>query len=138
MRKPHIPPIILVLGAVAGMLVAGTAVAAVLTLSSSGQITSHDSIELTVNGSETLAQVFPALHPGTQVTVTDNAGKVLAAPLLTQGAESVGTVLNAEFLDFTVSVPAGLPEYGISIPGQGTFWVTPGQLAAGVTVTLEG
>jgi len=127
-----------------GILGAGAFLAATVTsgvFSHSSQITSRDSIELSTSpaleNGLTVAEAFPGISAGTQVTITDPSGKVLTAATLTQGATSVGNLLDGEFLDFTVTVPPGLPEYGISVPGQTVMWATEKQMRAGVTVTLE-
>lgn len=141
MRKIHVPrAAIIPLGLAAGAL-GGAITATVLLISSSGQFISHDSIEISTSpaleNGLTVAEAFPGIGPGTQVTIVNSSNDVIATATLTQGASSLGSLVSGEFLNFTVTVPADLPRYGISVPGLTVMWASETQMRNGVTVQAE-
>jgi hypothetical protein len=131
-----------ILSVAAAALIVGTGTGAALTfIHTAGQITSQDSIELStspaIENGLTVAEAFPGIGAGTQVTILDPSRKVIATAALTQGATSMGSLLNGEFLNFTVTVPSGLSLYGIEVPGLTVMWASEKQMRAGVTVNAE-
>lgn len=141
MRKLHIPRAAIIPLALAAGALGAAITATALLVSSSGQITSNDSIELSTSpaleNGLTVADAFPGIGAGTQVTILDPSQKVIATATLTQGATSIGNLLDGEFLNFTVTVPAGLAQYGIEVPGLTVMWASEKQMRAGVTVQAE-
>jgi|SRR6516165_8583253 hypothetical protein len=110
--------------------------------SSPGSITSHGQVELATTNllgdGLSPADAFPDIAPGGQVTVVNSSDQVIGTGTLTQGAMSSGLV-SADFLNFTVSVPAGLSRYGIEIGhDRGTVWFTPAEMKSGPGLSLEG
>lgn len=93
---------------------------------------------------------------GSQVTVTDSSGKVIGTGTLhtdnskaAQAIESESALLSAALgpmsdgsstsvYDFTVTVPAGLDRYGVSVGGgsHGTLWESEAQMKAGPQIGL--
>lgn len=83
-------------------------------------------------------QAFPDIAAGDEVTVVDSSGTVVSSGILTQGMSSAGLV-NSQFLDFTLSVPAGLDRYGIRVGlDRGTVWFTREQMRAGPELEMDG
>jgi hypothetical protein len=77
---------------------------------------------MTVNGTVTVydnpaAGAYPPVQEGSQVTVTDPSGKVIAVTGLNDNAAQ-GAVFTLAY-GFTVKVPDGLSFYGISVTGLG-------------------
>ena len=111
---------------------------------------------LTAHGQEDVCVDAPDVTDGSQVTVTDSAGHVIGTGTLAtdnsaaaRRAEAQQAVLAAglaqfggdqtglTIYDFTVTVPAALPRYGISVgQNRGTVWLSEREMRAGPSVGL--
>lgn len=81
------------------------------------------------------------IRPGLLVTVNGPDGHSVGSALLQAGVmQDVGTVDGLQeglcVMPFTVSVPDGLSQYAVAIPGRGSQLFTAAQLRAGVALTL--
>ena len=133
---------------VAGFL--GSAVVLGACSSSPPPVTAHGTLTVEVNplGGTEVAQAYPDITDGSQVTVTDPSGKVVGTGTLaysksqtatealllgTQmglGANAADMVLDIAVYTFTVTgLPGGLPRYGFSVgTNRGTIWESPSQV----------
>lgn len=75
---------------------------------------------------------YSDIAPGTQVTVTNEAGTVLAIGKLGTGS---GTILGCSF-SFTVEVEAGHKFYGFEVSRRGTVRYTEAEIRDGVELSL--
>ncbi len=77
------------------------------------------------------SDAYPDIHDGTQVTVIDSKGVVIGDGILTEIASSR---LDEEDFVFKVTVPAGLPRYGIQVGStnrHGTVWFSEKEMREG-------
>lgn len=138
--------------ALSAAIAAAAAIAALAACSGPSSITAHGT-ELDCAGSGDVTA-------GSQVTVTDSAGHVIATSSLAEDnsrlAQQVvsqydkvqadlsalpggfGSGNGAAAWKFTVTVPAGLARYGIAIggPDRGVVWFSAQQMAAGPGLSL--
>jgi hypothetical protein len=90
---------------------------------------------MTVNGTVTVYDnpgtgIVEPVQAGSQVTVTDPAGKVIGFTTLNENAKQ-GAVFTLTY-GFTVKVPEGESSYGIAVNGlQGTMQFTQKQMQQG-------
>lgn len=88
---------------------------------------------MTVNGTVVVDDIVgqpPPVDTGSQVTVTDPSGKVLAFTQL-NGNATQGATFTLTY-GFSVKVPEGEASYGITVSGlQGTTRFTQAQMQAG-------
>ncbi len=159
---PGPPPaprrLILILGALLGIALLGTAAAAMaLTLTRHAQppAPAVSAQTFTVYGELVLADSpgvlnlddhyctgmrgYDDIRAGTQVTVTDQASTVLAFAPLDQGT-LIGSGLTRQCkFTFTIAgVPAGKSAYGVSVSHRGTEHYTETQLRDTVALSLGG
>lgn len=122
---------------------AGSAVAVAITAlglagcgSNPGTITGHGTMAVDLNISGALGGGSSASDPftdGTQVVVVNSSGTVIASTALhsTGGHKLDGmSFLFEDTYTFTVTVPGGLPRYGLQVggTGHGTIWETPAEM----------
>jgi hypothetical protein len=92
--------------------------------------------EMTVNGTVAVEDIVgqaPAVDTGSQVTVTDPSGKVIAFTTLNGNAKQ-GALFTLTF-GFTVKVPEGESSYGITVSGlTGTTQFTQAQMQQGPAI----
>lgn len=118
---------------------AGAALAAALLgacSSAPATVTSHGTVtvDYSPGGSDDLSD-------GSQVVVVNSSGTVIGNGTLTlkhSGAGPFNIGMEDNFT-FTVTVPAGLPRYGIQVGGtsHGTLWQSPAQMKAGPGLALD-
>jgi len=87
------------------------------------------------------SQDYPDITDGTQVVVVNSAGDVVGTADLRFDAKdtvSASALISQTAYDFTVTVPSGLPRYGIRITTHGTVWFTPSQMSKGPVLSLAG
>jgi hypothetical protein len=77
---------------------------------------------------------FDDIREGTQVVVTDAAGKTIALGQLTAGGRKGG--VGCMFLFVVENVPAGLDFYGIEVSHRGRVQYTAAQLAAPIELSI--
>jgi hypothetical protein len=136
-------------------LVAATALA-VLFLAASCATVSHGhqtvrghQVVLIIPDAENTSIVFPDVAPGTPVTVRDGHGHRIGSGELafndaatTSDWEKFNTDPEnggnfVAVFDFTVTVPAGLPRYGVTVgTGHGVAWFSAAQMLAGPVLTI--
>ena len=117
-------------------ILAGCALAAVAgstaACGSPGTITSHGTMAVDFSiGGGVLGNASDPFSDGTQVVVVNSAGTVIASSTLhAAGTSLLGGVFPEDRYTFTVTVPGGLPRYGIQVggTGHGTIWETPAQM----------
>ena len=92
--------------------------------------------DMTVNGTVIVDDIVgqpPAVDTGSQVTITDPSGKVIAFTTLNGNAKQ-GAAFTLTF-GFTVKVPEGESSYGITVTGlQGTTRFTQQQMMQGPAI----
>ena len=129
-----------------GAAVIVVAIAAVLAITllsgSSSSITAHGTMDVVdfFGGCQT---AFSDISDGTQVVVTDSSGQVIATGNLSYNA-SVSNTLSPPspvsgtqcVYNFTVTVPNGLPRYGITISHRGTIYFSAAQMSQGPGLSL--
>ena len=84
---------------------------------------------LTIQGGDCTSWGYNDLHDGTEVTLTDENGKLLA----------VGALTRSSMCSFTFSldnVPPGRQFYGITVTHRGTLHYNEQQLRQGVELTI--
>lgn len=101
--------------------------------SSPGTITSHGTMAVDFNiGGGVLGNESDPFSDGTQVVVVNSAGTVIGSSTLhAAGTSLLGGVFPEDRYTFTVTVPGGLPRYGLQVggTGHGTIWETPAQMS---------
>ena len=120
------------------------AVSALLAFGGAGSITAHGSMEVDDFTGNCLTDAgFSDVTTGTQVTVTNPAGSVVATSSLNYDS-SVSAMesklqmgLSVCVYTFTATVPGGLARYGITVSGRGTVWFSPAQMAKGPGLSLS-
>ena len=106
--------------------------------SQAAPITAHGALEVAVspNDGESTSQAYPDINPGSQVTVINSGNDVIATGTLVFGHIDA-TQGETDYYTFTVTVPAGLPRYGIQVGnGHGTIWESAAQMKAGPSLCL--
>ena len=134
--------------------VAGAAVVAAV----GGYVLASGPGSFTANGGDQVCVDAPDVTNGSQVTVTDSSGHVIATGTLAED-DSAATVKAVKAYDqlqfslgsflggsdsgmsvykFSVTVPVGQPRYGVSIGNgnRGTIWFTEQQMRKGPQVSL--
>jgi hypothetical protein len=116
------------------------AITAILTACSSAPsaITTHGKVEVTVaplDGTST-SNAYPDINPGSQVVVINSDNDTIATGTLSfQYSDTVQG--DSDYYTFTVTVPGGLPRYGIEVGnGHGTLWESAAQMKAGPSLCL--
>lgn len=136
------------------VLIAAAALAAVLVIVvvllatgvfGGGTMTVHGSFQVAGNPLQS-GQNYPDISDGTQVVVTDPSGKVIgtsslsfdakATSVLNKTLGSLSHLAGETIYDFTVTVPAGEPRYGITVGHRGTIWFTPQEMSKGPGLSL--
>jgi len=91
--------------------------------------------EMTVHGTVTEQNILDdtPVQDGSQVTVTDPSGKVLAFTSLSEDSSTESLIM----FTFTVKVPEGESSYGIAVSGApGTVHYTQQQMKAGPSLCV--
>jgi len=110
----------------------------ILTACSSGEanITAKGMVRVCQGGADNTG-----LTAGSQVTVVDPTSKVVGVSSLTEMSNPPATDTAALYGDytFTVTVPGGLPHYGIEVgTGAAPVWFSVNQMKSGPTITVPG
>lgn len=124
-------------GLVAG-IAAAAAVLAVVALGASGPpLKVHGDMEV-LESCLSAGTDYPDIASGAQVVITDASGNVLAVTAL-GSMKDITTALNGVCdYPFTVTVPPGLPRYGVAIGhDRGTVWFTASQMRRGPALSLS-
>jgi hypothetical protein len=133
---------------VVGSCVLVVVVAAVIVLTTLGggtsQLTAHGSMEVDdFTGSCLIDSGFSDIGDGTQVVVTNASSTVVGTAALSYNASlskalsKIQPGLSTCIYDFTVTVPRGLPRYGITISHRGTVWFSPLQMTKGPGLSVS-
>jgi hypothetical protein len=86
---------------------------------------------------------FSDISSGGQAVVTDSSGKVIGTGTLsydeTDSSEQSGLQpgLSVCIYSFQLTVPTGLPRYGITVSHRGTVWFTSSQMSKGPGLSLS-
>lgn len=119
-------------------------VVTLLTVGGAGSIAAHGSMEVDdFNGSCLTDPGFSDITQGTQVVVTNSGGQVVGTSALNYSAQDsaaqsgLQSGLSVCIYTFTVSVPGGLPRYGITVSHRGTVWFTATQMSKGPGLSLS-
>ncbi len=123
-------------GALAAATLAAIAGGTAACSSSPGTITGHGTMTVNYGTGIGLLGGTAGSDPysdGTQVVVVDSHGTVVASTALTAvkaGRVMLGGMFIEDSYTFTVTVPGGLPRYGIQVGGtnHGTIWETPAEM----------
>jgi hypothetical protein len=100
---------------------------------------------ITAHGKVTVDYTDPAvgddLSDGSQVVIVNSAGTVIGNGTLaavSSGAGMLG-IGQEDVFSFKVTVPGGLPRYGVQVGGtsHGTVWETAAQMKAGPALALD-
>jgi len=125
------------------VLVIGVVLGVTVLRGGSSSITSHGTMEVEdYSGSCRSDAGYSDITDGTQVVVTNSTGTVIGTGTLSydgnvsKALSSAQSGLSACVYDFTVSVPGGLPRYGITVSHRGTIWFDSGQMESGPGLTL--
>jgi hypothetical protein len=106
--------------------------------SSPAQITAHGKLAVDYDTS-----AGDDLSDGSQVVVVNSAGTVVGNATLTQVSTPAGAPVflgdSEDDFAFKVTVPGGLPRYGIQIggTGHGTTWESAGQMTSGPSLEID-
>ena len=117
------------LAAVAAVLLAAAGCS-----SSPAPITAHGTVTVDYTSSDDLSG-------GSQVVIVNSAGTVVGNGTLTLRHSGPGLLNFGEedVFGFTVTVPGGLPRYGIQVGGtsHGTVWDSAAQMKTGPSLSLD-
>jgi hypothetical protein len=85
---------------------------------------------------------YPDIDQGAQVVITTSSGTVIATTALGAGHQAQELPGYGAFGDFcnypfSVKVPGGQAQYGVTVSHRGTIWFTPQQMAKGPGLTLN-
>ena len=123
------------LAALAGLAAAGLAIAACS--SGPAPITAHGKI--TVDYTD--PSVGDDLSDGSQVVVVNSAGTVVGTGTLAVKSSGPGldNIGSEDVFTFQVTVPGGLPRYGIQVGGtsHGTVWQSAAQMQSGPALSID-
>jgi hypothetical protein len=104
--------------------------------SSPAPINAHGTVTVDYTGS-----VGDDLSDGSQVVIVNSAGTVVGNTTMTLKHSGPGLLNFGEedVFSFTVTVPGGLPRYGIQVGGtsHGTVWDSAAQMKSGPALSLD-
>ncbi len=104
-------------------------------------IVAHGTMETTTNilDGDTPSEAYPDIRAGTQVIVVGSSGTVIATGTLAYVSSGEASAVTpwADYFAFTVTVPGGLPRYGIEVGnGHGTVWESAAEMRHGPILCL--
>lgn len=104
-----------------------------------GQITVKGTVEVDYS----MSGASDPYSDGTQVVVYNSSNQVIATGTLSTSTKPANPLngmfsLYADYYTFTVTVPGGLPRYGIEVGGQhGILWEREADMKAGPALSLD-
>jgi hypothetical protein len=126
------------------LLLAASGVTVSILVGGSSTITSHGSLELDdFTGSCLIDPGFSDITDGTQVTVQNSSGAIIGTSTLSYDSglsssmSKIQPGMSVCIYRFTVTVPGGLPRYGITVSHRGTIYFSTAQMEKGPGLSLS-